>query len=410
MCGISGAFALTIKGKEYLQRIHAANETLVKRGPDGGDVFMSEKVALGHRRLSIIDVSCAGDQPMHTGDGRYTIIFNGEIFNYRELQAQHLSSEEQRSLKSHSDTEVFLALYTKMGEAVFPLLQGFFAAAIWDKEKDELVIVRDRYGKKPLLIYKDEDKIIFASEMKALFEAGIPKELNWSILPLYFSLNYIPQPYSMIQNVQKLKPGHYIRIDKEGIEEHPYYTLKIRPEEYGNYTYEGAKEKLVQLMDDAVKMRMISDVPLGSFLSGGIDSSVIVALAAQHTDKLNTFSIGYKDNPFFDETKYADLVAKKYKTEHTTFKLSNNDFLEHVHDVLDYIDEPFADSSAIPEFILSYYTRKHVTVALSGDGGDEVFAGYNKHGAEFKMREKGVLKSLVKMGYPLWNAIAKKPK
>lgn len=405
MCGISGAYAFTAKGAEALQRIGAANQTLVKRGPDGGDVFMNHHTALGHRRLSILDVSCAGDQPMHTADGRYTIIFNGEIFNYRQLQQQYLSADEQAGLRSHSDTEVFLLLYVKLKEQCFALLQGFFAAAIYDHQTGELTIVRDRFGKKPLLFYRDGDKLLFASEMKALLEAGIPRAVNWDMLPLYFQLNYVPQPYSLVKGVEKLLPGHYLKAGKDGLSQHAYYTLQVKPEAYGQCTYEEAQQKLVHLMDEAVRMRLIADVPLGAFLSGGIDSSVIVALASRHTDKLNTFSIGYKDNAFFDETRYANLVAKKYNTEHTVFSLRNDDFLEHVHDVLNYIDEPFADSSAIPVYILSYYTRKHVTVALSGDGGDEVFAGYNKHAAEYRMRSGGLLNTLVKSGHPVWSLL-----
>lgn len=405
MCGISGAFAFSERGKSALQKIETANEALLKRGPDGGAVYSKDNVALGHRRLSIIDVSCAGDQPMHTLDGRYSIVFNGEIFNYGVLRDQYLGPEEQQQLRSHSDTEVFLALYAKLKEACFELLQGFFAAAIYDNESGELTLVRDRYGKKPLLLYQDGDRLVFASEMKALFAAGIPREMDWDLLPTYFQLNYIPQPYSLVKGVRKLAPGHYLRIHSNRIEEKPYYTLETKPKEYGQLRYDEAQGKLVGLMDEAVRLRLIADVPLGAFLSGGIDSSVVVAMAARHTEKLKTFSIGYKDNPFFDETAYADLVAKKYNTEHTVFKLSNGDFLEHVHDVLDYIDEPFADSSAIPEYILSYYTRKHVTVALSGDGGDEVFAGYNKHAAELRMRRGGVVNSLVKAGHTLWSLL-----
>jgi asparagine synthase (glutamine-hydrolysing) len=407
MCGISGAVSFTQQGTRFLSRVQSANDTLQKRGPDGGDVFTTERAALGHRRLSIIDVSCAGDQPMRSANGRFTIVFNGEIFNYQELKDRYLTEEERAALRSHSDTEVFLQLYTRLGVEVFKLLQGFFAAAISDQETGEVVLVRDRYGKKPLLYFQDEDKLLFASEMKALFAAGVPREVNWEMLPVYFRLNYVPQPYSLVKGVRKLKPGSFLRITRTGVEEGCYYELKTRPQDYGQYTYDQAKGKLVHLMDDAVRMRLISDVPLGAFLSGGIDSSVVVALASRHTTRLRTFSIGYKDNPYFDETSYANLVAKKYGTEHTVFSLTNNDFLEHVHDVMDYIDEPFADSSAIPQYILSYHTRKHVTVALSGDGGDEVFAGYHKHGAEWRMRQGGMLNTLVNAGAPLWSVLPK---
>jgi asparagine synthase (glutamine-hydrolysing) len=407
MCGISGAFAFTLKGQNVLSGIEAANQTLMKRGPDGGAVFVTGSAALGHRRLSIIDVSCAGDQPMHSNDARYTIVYNGEIFNFNNLREKYLTEDERKSLRSHSDTEVFLVLFTKFREETFKLLQGFFAAAIYDQQTNELFIVRDRYGKKPLLYYKDEDKIVFASEMKALLKAGIPKEINWDILPIYLQLNYVPQPYSFIKNVQKLPPGHYARITTNGIEESAYYSLSVKEESYTQYSYDEAKAKLVTLMDDAVKMRLISDVPLGAFLSGGIDSSVVVALATRHVSGLKTFSVGYKDNPLFDETAYANLVAKKFNTEHTVFRLGNENFLEHLHSILDYIDEPFADSSAIPTYILSYHTRKHVTVALSGDGGDEVFSGYNKHAAEYRIRSGGFLNNLVKWGGPLWSMLPK---
>lgn len=407
MCGIAGAFAFTNNGASFLEKIEHANQTLIKRGPDGGSTFRRNSVALGHRRLSIIDVSCAGDQPMHSVDGRYTIIFNGEIFNYNELRETYLNKEEQAQLRSHSDTEIFLFLFSKLKENTFSLLHGFFAAAIFDHQAEELFLARDRYGKKPLLIFQDDDKILFASEMKALFASGVPKLINWSILPVYLQLNYIPQPYSLIAGVRKLMPGHFLKINQQEIKEEQYYRLSIEPNKYNQLSYNAAKERLVQLMSSAVKMRLISDVPLGAFLSGGIDSSVIVALASQYTDKLKTFSIGYKDNAFFDETSYANLVAKKYNTEHTVFSLGNNDFLEHVYDVLNYIDEPFADSSAIPEFILSYYTRKYVTVALSGDGGDEVFAGYNKHAAELRMRNGGLLNATVRAGSPLWSLLPK---
>jgi asparagine synthase (glutamine-hydrolysing) len=343
---------------------------------------------------------------MSTTDGRFTIVYNGEIFNYKELK-DLLTDSERESLRSQSDTEILLLLYSRMGSNVFPLLRGFFAAAIYDHQESSLMMVRDRYGKKPLLYFLDKDRLCFASEMKALLAMEIPKVINWDVLPVYLQLNYIPQPFSIIANVQKLPAGHFMRINTSGIDLKCYYKLETYPEKYAELSYEQAQHKLVDIMDEAVRLRLVSDVPLGAFLSGGIDSSVVVALASKHVRNLNTFSIGYKDNPFFDETKYAKLVANKYKTNHTVFSLTNNDFLEHIHDVLKYIDEPFADSSAIPQYILSYHTRKHVTVALSGDGGDEIFAGYNKHKAEWRMRNGGVLNTLVKTAHPLLSILPK---
>jgi asparagine synthase (glutamine-hydrolysing) len=265
MCGISGVYIFSEKGADALSKIKLANQTLSLRGPDGGDVYINQRTALGHRRLSIIDVSCNGDQPMHSTDGRYTIIFNGEIFNYRELRDQYLTLDEKVAMRSHSDTEVFLQLFTRLKEGVFPLLHGFFAAGIYDHQTEELVLVRDRYGKKPLLFYQDGEKLLFASEMKALFAAGIPKEINWDLLPVYFQLNYVPQPYSLVKGVRKLAPGNYLKITRSGSEEKAYYELRVQPEQYRAVGYDDAKKQLVALMDKAVQMRLISDVPLGAF-------------------------------------------------------------------------------------------------------------------------------------------------
>ncbi len=402
MCGINGALAFSNVGKKILPNVVSATEQLKRRGPDGSAFFQNETIALGHCRLSIIDTSAVANQPMYADNGRYIIVFNGEILNFQELRKTYLQNEE---FQTHSDTEVFLKLFIRLKQKCFPLLRGFFAAAIYDQQLQELFIVRDRFGKKPLLYSYTDDAFVFASEMKSLFSYGIAKEVDWNILPVYLQLNYIPQPYSMIKGVRKLTPGSYLKISGGKLEEHVYYKLKTKPTEYNKLSYDKAQERLVEIMDEAVQKRLISDVPLGAFLSGGIDSSVVVALASRHTTKLNTFSIGYKDHPYFDETKYANLVAKKYNTNHTVFALSNNDFLEHVFSVLDYIDEPFADSSAIPEFILSYYTRKYVTVALSGDGGDEVFAGYNKHAAEWNMRHPDWKAKAVTALNPLWKML-----
>jgi asparagine synthase (glutamine-hydrolysing) len=359
----------------------------MKRGPDGSGFYEHGHISLAHCRLSIIDVSAVANQPMYSGDGR-----------------QHLKNEY---FATHSDTEVFLKLFIKFGTDAFAMLRGFFAAAIHDRHTGSLFLVRDRFGKKPLLYYRDADALVFASEMKSLIAAGIPKKINWQVLPAYLQLNYIPQPYSMIENVRKLEPGTWMHILGSEVTTNTYYSLEKDVPSYGRFTYEEAQQQLVEKMDKAIQLRLIADVPLGAFLSGGIDSSVVVALASRHTEHLNTFSIGYRDHPFFDETKYAELVARKYDTNHTVFSLSNEDFVEHVFSVLDYIDEPFADSSAIPEFILSYHTRKHVTVALSGDGGDEVFAGYNKHAAEWRMRNRDWKTGAVAALAPLWKVFPK---
>jgi asparagine synthase (glutamine-hydrolysing) len=404
MCGIAGAFAFRERGKPYLDKISIANDCLRHRGPDGGAVFQTGDVALGHRRLSIIDTSEAANQPMFSRDKRYVIIFNGEIFNYKELKAKYFP---HHSFVTSSDTEVFLELFIKEGAACFEKLRGFFGAAIYDNHTQELYLARDRFGKKPVHLYRNENVLVFASELKSLLSFGIPKEMNAEVLPFYFQLNYLPQPLSFLKNVEKLLPGHYLKISKEGVEDKVYYDLDIRKEDYQNYSYEEAKEKLVELMDESTRLRLIADVPLGAFLSGGIDSSVVVAMAARHQQQLKTFSIGYKDQPFFDETHYAQAVAKKYATQHTVFSLTNNDFLEHIEDVLSYMDEPFADSSSIPTFILSKETRKHVTVALSGDGGDEVFAGYNKYKAEWNVMQPSLKRNFVKGLQPLWRVLPK---
>jgi asparagine synthase (glutamine-hydrolysing) len=402
MCGITGILSFTESGGKHLSKLEAANNKMLKRGPDGGTFSLHDPVGLGHRRLSIIDTSDNASQPMSDPSGRYTITFNGEIFNYQELREKYFP--DKGDWHSHSDTEVLLHLFIKLKENCLPLLSGFFAFAVYDNEQQELFLARDRFGKKPVHYIKNENYFAFASELKALMAYDIPKNLNYTSLVQYLQLNYIPQPFSILEDVRKLEAGHYLFISKNNFEIKAYYELKWTHTDR-SIRYDQACSKLEILMDDSVRKRLISDVPLGAFLSGGIDSSVVVALASHHSKHLNTFSIGYADNPFFDETYYANLVAKRYQTNHTVFSLSTRHFLEHIDNILSYIDEPFADSSAIPEYILSFHTRKHVTVALSGDGGDEVFAGYNKHAAELRIRNKSLLNSLVKAGQPLWKIL-----
>jgi asparagine synthase (glutamine-hydrolysing) len=407
MCGITGIYAFNEIGRFFTINMFAATDALSQRGPDSSGTFTHGYVGLGHRRLSIIDTSTDGRQPMTDQTERYTIVFNGEIFNFPELKQQ--LAAKGYAFRSSSDTEVLLNLYIHEKENCLKHLNGFFAFAIYDKEEESLFIARDRMGIKPLLYFRDEDKLIFASEMKALLTYGLPRDLDYVSLQQYLQLNYIPAPHTIFKGVHKLLPGHYMYLQGSEVSIKPYYQI---PQTYNRWTanqmsYGKVQEKLAELLEESVRKRLIADVPLGAFLSGGIDSSVIVALATRYTDHLNTFSIGYRDEPFFDETRYASLVAKKYKTNHTVFSLSNEDLYEHLFDMLDYIDEPFADSSALPVYILSKRTRKRVTVALSGDGADELFGGYNKHMGEYRVREGGLMAGAVKTLQPLWEALPK---
>ncbi|PIQ22076.1 MAG: asparagine synthase (glutamine-hydrolyzing) [Cytophagales bacterium CG18_big_fil_WC_8_21_14_2_50_42_9] len=407
MCGISGVYAFSDVGHDFLDKLKASTDAIEKRGPDSQGHFYFEKCGLGHRRLAILDLTTDGAQPMTDESGRYTIVFNGEIFNFLQLKQKLI--ENGYTFFSGTDTEVILKLYIKEGRKFLKRLNGFFAFAIYDKEEDALFIARDRMGVKPLLIYKDEDKLLFASEMKSMLAFGIPRKIDYTSLYQFLQFNYIPAPASIFKGVRKLEPGHYLYIKKNRVLKKAWYRIPYDQKKVNNnpLSYDQQKDKLVTLLDDAVKRRLVADVPLGAFLSGGIDSSVIVALAARHTERLNTFSIGYKDEPFFDETRYAELVAKKYNTNHTVFSLTNNDLYAHLFEVLDYIDEPFADSSALAVYILSKRTREKVTVALSGDGADELFAGYNKHLGDFKVRQGGMAAEAVTALGPLWDVLPK---
>ena len=408
MCGIVGFLSFNKeKNQDLLIDLESAIKTLNHRGPDCQLIEQpDDNIGVAHARLSIIDTSEAANQPMSAYDNRYTIVFNGEIYNYQSLKSQ-LEKDKQEVFKTLSDTEVILRMFHHYGEDCVNSFNGFFAFAIYDKEKKETFIARDRMGIKPLLYMQTEEHFLFASEMKALLAFKIAKEIDFVSLQQYFQFNYIPTPSTIFKGVFKLKPGHSLTIKENGeLSEDCYYKIPYS-KDYSKITYKDAQKELVKQLDESVQRRLVSDVPLGSFLSGGIDSSVIATLASRHVDKLNTFSVGFSDNPYFDETAYANLVAKKIKSNHTVFSLSNNDLYEDLHNILDYIDEPFADSSAIPVYILSKRTREHVTVALSGDGADEIFGGYNKHQAEYLVQQNSLVNSLISMGSPIWDKLPK---
>lgn len=402
MCGITGIFAFNLVGK--FNKIHVTNATMAlrKRGPDFQDIYLSEDVCLGHRRLSIIDTRAVANQPMWDETGRYAIVFNGEIFNYKQLRADLINAGV--AFTTESDTEVLLRLFIHRGADCLHLLNGFFAFCIYDRLEETMFLARDRFGIKPLLYVFDEDKFLFASEMKSMLQYGIERNLDYSSLYTYLQLNYIPSPDTIFRNVKKLAPGHSLLIARKKITITKWYTIPYEQarQTKNALTYPQAISKFRKLLNDAVHRRLVADVPLGSFLSGGVDSSVIAALAAKHKPDLHTFSIGYQDEKFFDETRYARLVAKHIRTEHTVFSLTNADLYSHVHNILDYIDEPFADSSAIAVYILSKETRKHATVALSGDGADEMLGGYNKHAAFYRMMHRGWKERAVVSFENLW--------
>jgi asparagine synthase (glutamine-hydrolysing) len=398
MCGIAGVIAFTENGREKFSLLDNAIKTLEKRGPDSKGVFIHQNVALGHTRLSIIDTTSAASQPFTDESGRYTIIYNGEFYNYKQCRAD--LEKKGVNFKTTSDTEVLLYLYIQEKEKCLEKINGFFAFAVYDNEEQSVFIARDRMGIKPVYYFSDENSFLFASEMKAIFTLEVPKKIDFSSVYTYLQLSYIPCPHTAIEGVKKLHPGHSIKIKEQKTKIEKYYSVPFT-KNYSQITFDKAKAHLQELLIDSVQKRLVSDVPLGTFLSGGIDSSIITAIASQHVNKLSTFSVGYKDEPFFDETKYALAVSKKYNTDHHVFSLSNNDLFQNLFNTLDYIDEPFADSSALAVNILSSHTKKQVTVALSGDGADELFSGYNKHSAELRARNLGVKEQIVKYALPV---------
>ncbi len=400
MCGIAGLIAKNEQGRQWMPYMAAAAGALRQRGLDAQHFFTDELVSFGHCRLSIIDLSEAADQPMMDETGRFTIIFNGEIFNFHALREQ--LQAEGCHFRTHSDTEVLLHLYRKHRQAMLQQLNGFFAFAIYDHREQSCFIARDRFGVKPLLYYEDSNCLLFASEIKALLQFPWQRTMDTVSLQEYLQLNYIPAPATIFSSVKKLLPGHFLFWHNHQVTLQRYYSFPPAKHHLpAKADYATKQKELFELLDDAVRLRLISDVPLGAFLSGGLDSSVVVGLAARHTKKLKTFSIGYREDGFFDETNYAKAVARHFNTDHTVFSVTRSLLYESLFDMLDYFDEPFADSSALPVFILSRLTRQQVKVALSGDGADELFGGYIKHTAEYRARHAGLTELAIASAHPL---------
>lgn len=363
---------------------------IAHRGPDADAVWAEGPVALGHRRLSIIDLSPAGAQPMLSHCGRHMLAYNGEIYNYREIRAELEQTDYFRSVvqawRGHSDTEVMLAAIGCWGlNETLRRMVGMFAIALWDRQDRSLTLIRDRAGEKPLYYGQVNGVLLFGSELKALrAHPAFRAEIDRGAVALYMRHNYIPAPYTIYQGVRKLMPGTLLRIEADGRETAQTYwslpqVIGARPGAGLDLSPEAAVDRLESVLSQAVADQMVADVPLGAFLSGGIDSSTVVALMqAQSSTPVRTFSIGFHEDGY-DEAQYARAVATHLKTDHTELYVSAQEAMAVIPDLPQIYDEPFSDSSQIPTFLVSRMARRHVTVALSGDAGDELFSGYRRY-------------------------------
>jgi asparagine synthase (glutamine-hydrolysing) len=377
MCGICGIVSSDPQEQTDAATILRMRDTLIHRGPDDCGIYLGPGVALGHRRLSIIDLRPEGRQPMSNEDGSVKIVFNGEIYNFAEHRAW--LEERGHRFKSRTDTEVIIHLYEELGVDCLRRLRGMFAFAIWDERKRLLFMARDRIGKKPLFYRLDGRRLIFGSQPKAILAFGGHRaEPNAQAIDKYLAFGFVPAPLCAFEGVQKIPPAHYLVFENGKIEVKRYWRLNYRPKL--KIDQREACAEIIRRLTEAVQLRMVSDVPLGAFLSGGIDSSAVVALMSRLSNRpVKTFSIGFKEGDY-DETRYARMVAQKFHTEHHEFQVEP-DALEVMDELVSHYNEPFADSSALPTYYLSKLTRQHVTVALNGDAGDENFGGYYRYSA-----------------------------
>lgn len=379
MCGICGYIS---KKRITEEELRIMNDTMYHRGPNDSGIAIYEgtdgySIGFAHRRLSILDLSPLGHQPMHSANGRISIVFNGEIYNFLELK------EELKGYpyKSTCDTEVILAAYMKWGIGMVDHIHGMFAIALYDRETQDVFLIRDRIGKKPLFYWIDDGNIVFGSELKPIMKCpGFKSEIRTQLLPRYLYNQYIAAPDTIFKDVYKLEPGSILRFRNGNISKWKYWDIKevYKKESQNQITsYEEAKEGLKQRLRNSVAGRMIADVPIGTFLSGGYDSSLVTAIAQEMSDKpVKTFCIGF-DVPKYNEAEYAKEVANYLGCEHTELYCTEKEMFDLVKSIPQYYDEPFADKSQIPSMLVSKLAKKDVTVALSGDGGDEFFCGYN---------------------------------
>lgn len=395
MCGITGLFDTV--GRSEIDRglLTRMNDSHRHRGPDGDGVFLDDGIGLGHRRLSIIDLS-GGAQPLFNEDESVVVVFNGEIYNFQELSKELI--EAGHRFRTHSDTEVIVHAWEEWGQACVDRFRGMFAFALWDRKKETLFLVRDRLGIKPLYYaVLPNGTLIFGSELKSLLlHPAFERKLDPTAVEEYFAYGYVPDPKTIYAGAHKLAPGHLIKWRRGDSRPRPqkYWDISFDPSDHRD---EGEIcEDLIEQMREAVKLRMIADVPLGAFLSGGVDSSAVVAMmAGEDSDPVNSCSISFAD-PKFDESRYAQTVADRYGTDHFVDQVDPDAF-DLVDRLANMYDEPFADSSAMPTYRVCELARKRVTVALSGDGGDEIFAGYRRYRwHDYEERVRGVLPDAIR--------------
>ena len=381
MCGIAGIIYDDAKRPVEVERLRQMASTLAHRGPDAEGIWIGPGVGLAHRRLSIIDLA-GGDQPIGNEDGSIQVVFNGEIYNYRELKRE--LEQKGHRFRSNSDTEVLVHLYEELGDELVQRLRGMFAFALWDRRRRQLLLARDRIGLKPLYYYRDHEKLLFGSEIKAILAwPGIDRTIDAEALEDYLTFGVVPGERSIFRCVRKLLPGHVLSISQDGLAGSPrrYWQLRVEPDKSRSVAdwLDAVRSKFAE----TVAAHQIADVPVGAFLSGGLDSSAVTAAAIESgAGELQTFSIGFREERF-SELPYARQVAKRFGTRHVE-QIVTPEAVQSLDDLVTHFDEPFADASAIPTMCLARLARQHVKVVLSGDGGDEAFGGYARYAHDLK--------------------------
>lgn len=406
MCGIAGILHFDKERKADPAVIKKMADTISYRGPDGEGYYVNRNLAFGHRRLSIIDLS-TGSQPMFSEDKSVVLIFNGEIYNYIELKEE--LKKAGHYFKTTSDSEVIIKAYQQWGIDCQNKFNGMWAFALWDDNKKQLLLSRDRLGEKPLHYSVFDNTLIFASEIKAILALGMPKIPNTELLEIYLSLSYIPAPFTFYKGIHKLKAGHCLIIHDKEIKDHQYWDLPEIDESNMVSDKKKVFTNFENLFTDSVKIRMRSDVPYGAFLSGGLDSSSIVALMSEISSfPIETFTIGFKEK-FFDERHLANLVANKFHTNHHEYLVEPGAFDESLDNIVFHYDEPFGDSSAIPTGYVSKFAASKVKMVLTGDGGDEVLSGYTIYQGEKFASQYNKLPKWTRSGIPFLLSTISKP-